>query len=58
MIQLTPEEVEHVWLSKIFKIDSNNQVMNDRMVDFIPKDKRITVQYLIDELCYSFLTCA
>ncbi|CAD8174467.1 unnamed protein product [Paramecium pentaurelia] len=57
IIQFTPEEVEHIWFSKIFKIDTYNQFMNEKKVEFVPRDKVITIQYLIDELCYQFLTC-
>ncbi|CAD8112797.1 unnamed protein product [Paramecium sonneborni] len=58
IIHLSPEEVEHIWLSKIFKIDVNNQVINEKKVEFITKNKYLSVQYIIDELCYTLLTCS
>ncbi|CAD8115932.1 unnamed protein product [Paramecium sonneborni] len=57
-IQLSQEEIEHIWLSKIFKIDAKNQVINNQKVDFISQDQCISIQYIIDELCYTFLTCS
>ncbi|CAD8113580.1 unnamed protein product [Paramecium sonneborni] len=50
------EDIENIWLTRIFEIFTNTQQIYGKQVDFIPKDQQITVDILIEQVCYQFLT--
>lgn len=53
---MSPEEIEHIWLSRIFKILTSNQTINEKSTDIIPLNADLTVDLMVDEIIFSFLT--
>ncbi|CAD8097335.1 unnamed protein product [Paramecium primaurelia] len=50
------EDIENIWLSRTFGIFANTQQIYGKQVDFIPKDQILTVDFLIEQVYYQFLT--
>ncbi|CAD8199564.1 unnamed protein product [Paramecium octaurelia] len=49
-------DIENILLSRTFGIFTNTQQIYGKEVDFIPKDQILTVDFLIEQVYYQFLT--
>ncbi|CAD8117421.1 unnamed protein product [Paramecium sonneborni] len=50
------KDIENIWLTRIFEIFTNTQQIYGKQVDFIPQDQQLTVDILIEQVYYQFLT--
>ncbi|CAK83930.1 unnamed protein product (macronuclear) [Paramecium tetraurelia] len=50
------QDIENIWLTRTFGIFTNTQQIYGKEVDFIPKNQILTVDFLIEQVYYQFLT--